>query len=60
MDYGYSLVGLLILVLDVVAIVDCLSNPRRSVLSKVLWMLAILIFPCIGMGAYYLVGRQPG
>ena len=51
-------VGILILVLDIVAIVSVLMG-RGSVGHKVLWTLLILILPLLGMILYFLIGRSP-
>jgi Phospholipase_D-nuclease N-terminal len=53
-----SLFGLVVLVLDIVAIVSLLSG-TGSVSHKVLWIVLILIFPCLGVGLYFLFGRSP-
>lgn len=51
-----QLVGLIILVLDVVAIVDCLQR-RMDTTRKVLWIVLIILLPVIGMLLYFLLGR---
>jgi hypothetical protein len=53
-----SLFGLVILVLDIVAIVSLLTG-TGSVARKVLWILFILLFPCVGVVLYFLFGRSP-
>jgi len=53
-----SLGGLIVLVLDIVAIVSLLSG-TSSVSHKVLWILLIVIFPCVGVVLYFLFGRSP-
>jgi len=54
---NYSLIGLLILVLDIIAIVSVLMG-RGSVGHKLLWIILILILPVIGMILYFLIGRN--
>jgi len=54
---GYGLIGLLILVLDIIAIVSVLMG-RGSVGHKLLWIILILILPVIGMILYFLIGRN--
>ena len=54
---NYNLIGLVILVLDIIAIVSVLMG-RGSVGHKVLWILLILILPVIGMILYFLIGRN--
>ncbi len=58
--YGpfHAILGLIILVLDIIAIVSVLggtSAPGR----KVLWVVIILLFPLIGVILYFLIGRSP-
>ena len=52
-----GLLGLVILVLDIIAIIDCVKS-KMSVGKKVLWIILILILPLIGMILYFLVGRK--
>lgn len=54
----YGLIGLVILVLDIVAIFSVLAG-GGSVEHKVLWTVLILLLPVIGMILYYLIGRSP-
>lgn len=54
---SYSLIGLVVLVLDIIAIVSVLTG-RGSVGYKLLWILLILILPLIGMILYFLIGRN--
>lgn len=53
----YSLIGLIILVLDVIAIVELLKS-NRDVGTKLLWILLIILLPLIGMILYYAIGRS--
>jgi hypothetical protein len=52
-----QLLGLLVLVLDIVAIVDCVKSSLETG-KKVLWIILILILPLIGMILYFLVGKK--
>ncbi|PIQ82773.1 MAG: hypothetical protein COV76_02050 [Candidatus Omnitrophica bacterium CG11_big_fil_rev_8_21_14_0_20_64_10] len=52
-----GLVGLLVLVLDVIAIVDVIKSVAPSN-QKVLWVILILVLPVIGMVLYFLIGRK--
>jgi len=52
-----ALLGLVVLVLDIIAIVDLLKSAKDTG-KKVLWILLILILPLIGMILYFLLGRQ--
>lgn len=55
--YGGGLIGLIVLILDLVAIVD-VAKSSMGTLSKLLWILLILAFPVGGMVLYYLLGRK--
>ena len=58
MNYsGYSILGVLVLILDIVAIVSVIGG-RSSIERKALWTLIVLILPVIGMVLYYLVGKN--
>jgi hypothetical protein len=52
-----GLIGLVILVLDIIAIVD-LFKSQQDTGKKVLWLILILIIPLIGMILYFLVGKK--
>ena len=52
-----EILGLIILVLDVIAIINIVGSPA-SVLSKVLWSLAILVLPVIGLIAWFFLGPR--
>ncbi len=52
-----SLVGLLVLVLDVIAIVDVVKSAAPNN-QKALWAVLILVLPVIGMGLYFLIGKK--
>jgi hypothetical protein len=52
----YGLAGLVVLVLDIIAIVDCLKSNADTV-KKLLWILAILFLPLVGMLLYFLLER---
>ncbi len=54
---GYGIVGLIIFILDIIALVSVLSS-SASVGNKVLWVLLILFLPVIGMVLYFLLGRS--
>jgi len=51
------LLGLAVLVLDIIAIVDCLKS-SDSTGKKLLWILLVLILPVIGMILYFLLGKK--
>ncbi len=52
-----GLLGLVILVLDIVAIIDAVKSSLETS-KKVLWIILILLLPVIGLVLYYLVGRK--
>jgi hypothetical protein len=56
MEYG--ILGIVVLILDIIAIVSVLAG-RGSVGHKVLWTLLVLLLPVIGMILYFLIGRSP-
>jgi hypothetical protein len=58
MDYrSGSLVGLVILILDIMAIVEIVKS-SRDMMGKLLWSLLILVFPLGGLLIYYFFGRK--
>jgi hypothetical protein len=52
-----SLVGAVILLLDIFAIVSVLLG-SSAVMRKLFWIAVILILPIVGMGLYFLIGRS--
>ncbi len=48
---------MVILVLDVFAIITVLMG-SSGVMRKVLWITLILLLPILGMGLYFLIGRN--
>ena len=52
-----SLVGVVILLLDIFAIVSVLIG-NSGALRKVLWIVLILLLPVVGMVLYFLIGRS--
>lgn len=58
MRYGYgSLAGLVILILDIIAIVNIFKSSKDT-MTKLLWTLLILFFPLGGLLIYYFFGRN--
>jgi hypothetical protein len=51
------LIGLVVFVLDVIAIIDALKGPLSGG-KKALWIIVIIVFPILGMILYFLLGRQ--
>ncbi len=52
-----TLFGLVVLVLDIVAIVDAVKSSLDTG-KKVLWIILILVLPILGMVLYFLLGRK--
>ena len=52
-----GIIGLLILVLDIVAIIDILGG-SGSLTHKLLWFLIVLFLPVLGMILYFLIGKN--
>jgi hypothetical protein len=55
MEYG--LVGLIVLILDIIAIVSILTA-AKSVGWKLLWILVVLFLPLVGMILYFVIGKK--
>lgn len=56
LEYG-SLLGLVILVFDFVALVDVIGS-HSTTERKLLWSLAIVMLPILGMILYFTFGRH--
>ena len=52
-----KILGLVIFILDVLAIIDCVKS-NKSTGEKLLWILLIIFLPLVGLIAYYLVGKK--
>jgi len=52
-----GLLGLIVLVLDIIAIVDLLKSSKDTG-KKALWIILILILPIVGMVLYFLIGNK--
>ncbi len=52
-----GILGLIILVLDVIAIIDAVKSSMEQG-KKILWVALIVILPLIGLILYYLVGKK--
>lgn len=50
-----GIVGLVVLVLDVIALVSLLKSSADSG-TKILWALLIILLPVVGMILYFLMG----
>ncbi len=54
---GYGIVGILILVLDIIAILNILQSGLSTVM-KLVWILIVLVLPIIGMILWFLIGAK--
>lgn len=52
-----AIIGLIVLVLDIVAIVDALKSSMDTG-KKALWVILVILLPLIGMVLYFLIGRK--
>ncbi len=52
-----GLIGLVVLVLDVIAILDVMKSASDTT-KKALWIVLILLLPVVGLILYYLVGKK--
>lgn len=52
----YTLLGIVVFVLDILAIVSVITGQGSSG-HKILWVLLILLLPYIGLILYFLIGR---
>lgn len=53
----YTLLGLIILVLDIVAILSVLRSHNEASI-KLVWVLLVLALPVIGMALWFLMGQE--
>ena len=52
-----TLIGLVVLVLDIIAIVDVLKSSMDTG-KKALWIILVLVLPVVGMILYFLIGKN--
>ena len=52
-----GILGLIVLVLDIIAIVDAVKSSLETG-KKILWIVLIVLLPLIGMILYFLVGKK--
>jgi uncharacterized membrane protein YhaH (DUF805 family) len=57
MPYFGGIFGLIVFVLDIIAIIDCVQR-NMDTNKKILWCLLIILIPIIGMILYFLLGRS--
>lgn len=54
---GYGVVGLLILILDIIAILNIVQSGLEPVM-KLVWVLIVLLLPVIGMILWFVIGAK--
>lgn len=54
---GYGIVGLLILILDIIAILNIIQSGLEPVM-KLVWVLIVLLLPVIGMILWFVIGAK--
>lgn len=52
-----GILGLIILVLDIIAIVQILKSSKTTG-QKILWLLLVILLPVIGLLLYFLLGKK--
>lgn len=52
-----GIIGLVVLILDIIALVDVIKSSMQPV-QKLIWALVIILFPVVGMIVYFLVGKR--
>lgn len=53
----YSILGLVVLVLDIIAIMDIVKSGLEPVM-KLVWVLIVLALPVIGMILWFVIGAK--
>ncbi len=53
----YGIVGLVVFILDVLAIIGVLQSNLDTV-KKLIWILVILFLPVVGMILWFLIGNK--
>ena len=51
------LLGLIVLVLDIIAIIDAIKH-QPDTGKKILWIVLVLLFPILGVVLYFLIGKK--
>lgn len=54
---GGSILGLILLVLDILVIISILKS-HKTLLVKVVWILVVLFLPFLGLILYFFLGRE--
>jgi hypothetical protein len=51
----YSIIGLLIFILDIFAIIKIIQSTASGI-EKILWILGVLVFPVLGLIVWFFAG----
>jgi hypothetical protein len=54
---SYSILGLIVLILDIIAILGIIQS-GLTVGMKIVWCLIVLLLPVIGMILWFLIGNK--
>tara|TARA_Y100000294_G_C8278550_1_gene225829 strand:- start:15 stop:188 length:174 start_codon:yes stop_codon:yes gene_type:complete len=54
---SYGIVGLIVLILDIIAIVNIVQSGMTAA-AKLVWVLIVLLLPVIGMILWFLIGSK--
>lgn len=52
-----GILGLIVIVLDIIAIIDIVKSSFETG-KKLLWILLVVLLPLVGMILYFLVGKK--
>jgi hypothetical protein len=53
-----GIVGILSLIFSIWMLVDAIKNPRLEGSQRIVWVLVIVLVPCLGSIIYYFAGRS--
>lgn len=53
----YSILGLVVLILDIIAIVSIIQSGLQPIM-KLVWVLLVLALPVLGMALWFLMGSR--
>lgn len=53
----YSIIGLLVFILDIIAIIHIVQSGLSSTM-KLVWVLIVLLLPVVGMILWFLIGEK--
>jgi hypothetical protein len=54
----HAIIGLISLVFWIWMLIDAIQNPSLVGNQRIVWVLVIILVPCIGALIYYFVGRS--